>query len=203
MSVSSLISSLCISSYTFSDSLQNRFVPFQFAIIFYQIVDFHLEPTIDFQSYTFNLKTLLIKENQKLRAISYTRRLNKHQSAICVPLYQRRSSKHWTFNQPFEIKAQNQRYPWERRPQNYSGTGRDPITNCEKENESFWGYKEEVKKPWKTVPCLNYYEANISGTREGFFSQVLFVTKLRYRLNDKSVLWLSCVTNIIKKLCLP
>jgi len=31
------------------------------------------------------------------------------------------------FDQPFEIKAQN---PGGWKPQNYSGTGRDPITNC-------------------------------------------------------------------------
>jgi len=47
--------------------------------------------------------------------------------------------------------------PWGWKPQNYSGTGRDPITNCEKGNESFWGYKEEVKNILeKTVPCPNY-----------------------------------------------
>jgi len=34
------------------------------------------------------------------------------------------------FNQPFQIKAQNPGNPWEWRPQNYSGTGRDQITNC-------------------------------------------------------------------------
>jgi len=31
------------------------------------------------------------------------------------------------FDQPFEIKAQN---PWGWKPQNYSGAGRDPTTNC-------------------------------------------------------------------------
>jgi len=35
--------------------------------------------------------------------------------------------------------------PWGRRPQNHSGTGRDPITNWETGNESFWGYKDKVK----------------------------------------------------------
>jgi len=46
--------------------------------------------------------------------------------------------------------------------------------------------------------------AQISGTREGFFSHGPIVTKLRNRLNDESVLRLSCVSiiNIIEKLCL-
>jgi len=35
--------------------------------------------------------------------------------------------------------------PLEWRPQKYPGAGRDPITNCEKGNESFWGYKKDVK----------------------------------------------------------
>jgi len=86
--------------------------------------------------------TLAIKEKQKLRAISYTTRLNQHQSAICAPLYQRRCFKHRKYDQPFEIKAQNPYNSWGWRLQNYSGTGRDPITNREKENKSFWGYKE-------------------------------------------------------------
>ena len=55
------------------------------------------------QSYAFSLKALLIKENQKLRAISYTTMLNKYQSAICVPLYKRRWLKHWKFYQPSTI----------------------------------------------------------------------------------------------------
>jgi len=68
---------------------------------------------------------LVIKENQKLRAISYaTTRLNQHQSAITAPLYKKRWFKHWLFDQPFEIKAQN---PWGWKPQKYSSTGRDPI----------------------------------------------------------------------------
>jgi len=85
--------------------------------------------------------TLVIKENQKLRAISYTR-LNQHQSAICAPLSQRRWFKHRKYDQPFEIKAQNPCNSWEGRLQNYSGTGRDPITNCEKEISLF----EAIKK---------------------------------------------------------
>jgi len=40
---------------------------------------------------------LAIKENQKLKAISYTR-LNQHKIAICALLYQRRWFKHWKFN---------------------------------------------------------------------------------------------------------
>ena len=51
----------------------------------------------------------------------------------------------------------------------------------------------EATKEWynnleKTVPCLNYNQAQISGTREGFSATGLFVTKLRNRLNDESVL---------------
>jgi len=42
-----------------------------------------------------------------------------------------------------ENKLRSPALEW--RPQNYSGTGRDPITNCDKGNESFWGCKEEVK----------------------------------------------------------
>jgi len=88
---------------------------------------------------------LIIKENEKLRAISYQTRLKQHQSAICAPLDKRRWFKHRKFNQPFEINEQNPRNSWEWRPQNYYGTGRDPIANCDKGNESFWGYKEGVK----------------------------------------------------------
>jgi len=40
----------------------------------------------------------------------------------------------------------------------------------------------------KTVPCLNYNQAQIIGTREGFSATGLLVTKLRNRLNDESVL---------------
>jgi len=40
----------------------------------------------------------------------------------------------------------------------------------------------------KTVPSLKYNQAQISGTRKGFFSHGLFVTKFRNRLNDESVL---------------
>jgi len=83
------------------------------------------------------LKTLVIIENQKLRAISYKTRLNHHQSAICAPRNKHRLFKHLKFDQPFEIKVQNPCNPWEWRPKNYSGTGRDPITNCDKGNESF------------------------------------------------------------------
>jgi len=37
---------LHVTSYTSCDSLQNRFVPFQFAIIFYKIFGFPLEATL-------------------------------------------------------------------------------------------------------------------------------------------------------------
>jgi len=44
-------------------------VLFQFAITFYKILDFPLEATLSrFLSHTFSLKTLVINENQKLRA---------------------------------------------------------------------------------------------------------------------------------------
>jgi len=87
---------------------------------------------------------LVIIENQKLRTISCTTRFKQHQSANCALLYKRRLGfKHWTFYQPFEIKAQNPCNPWEWRPQNYSSAGRDPVTNCEIGSEPFWGYKEE------------------------------------------------------------
>jgi len=56
------------------------------------------------------MKTLAIKENQKLRAIFYTTtRLYQHQSAICAPSYKKRWFKHRLFDQTFEIKAQNPR----------------------------------------------------------------------------------------------
>jgi len=48
------------------------------------------------------LKTLVIKENQKLREISYTTKLNQNQSAICAPLYKR-----WWFSIESKIKAKN------------------------------------------------------------------------------------------------
>jgi len=53
---------------------------------------------------------LVIKENQKRRANSYTTtRFNQHQSAICAPLYKTRWFKHRLFDQPFEIKAESTR----------------------------------------------------------------------------------------------
>jgi len=63
-----------------------------------------------------------MKEIPKIRATPFTIRLNQHQSIICTLLYKRRWFKHRKFDQPFEIKAQNSCYPWEWRPQNYSGT---------------------------------------------------------------------------------
>ena len=95
-------------------------------------------------------------------------------------------------DQPFEIKAQNPCNPWEWRPRNYSGTGRDPITNCEKGNESFWGYKEEVKYPWKTLSCLNYNQPQISGTREGFYSHGTICHK-----TQKQTEWWKCALIVI------
>jgi len=64
------------------------------------------------------------QRKSEARAISYTVRLNQHQSAICATLYKRRSFKHQKLDQLFEIKAQKTCNPWEWRPQNYSGTGR-------------------------------------------------------------------------------
>jgi len=42
-----------------------------------------------------------------LRAISYTTRPNKHQNAICPPLYKRRWFKHWKFYQQTNIWNQS------------------------------------------------------------------------------------------------
>jgi len=76
---------LCVSLYTSCDSfsLHNRFLPFQFAITFHKIIGFPLEAR--FLIIHIQLKDVsVIKENQKLRTISYTARFNQHQSAICA-----------------------------------------------------------------------------------------------------------------------
>ena len=69
-----------------------------------------------------------------------------------------------------------------------------PITNCEKGNESFWGYKEEVKLPWKTVPCLNCNQAQINGTREGFFSHGTICHK-----TQKQTEWWKCALIVMRQ----
>ena len=117
-------------------------------------------------------------------------------------LYERGWLKHRLFDQPFEIKPQN---PWGWKPQNYSGTGRDPIKNCEKGNESFWGYKEKVKNNLeKLFHALITIKPKSVEPEMDFSATGLFVTKLRNRLIGESTLWLSCVSiiNIIEKLCL-
>jgi len=38
------------------------------------------------------------------------------------------------------------------------------------------------------APCLNYSQAQFTGTREGFSATELFITKLRNRVNDENVL---------------
>jgi len=68
------------------------------------------------------LKTLVIKENPKLRAISYKPRLNQHQSAICAPWNRCRSFKQLqpSFNQwnqrglfhPRDYLSQNSETDW-------------------------------------------------------------------------------------------
>jgi len=106
----------------------------------------------------FRLKTLVIKENQKLRAIPYTTRLNQNQSSILARLYKRRSIKHRRFDQPFVIIAHNPCNPLGWRPQNYSSTGRDPITNCEKGNCLFEVTKmmsHNLEKLFHTLITIN------------------------------------------------
>jgi len=49
-----------------------------------------------------------------------------------------RSFKHWKFN---HLKSKHVIHESE----DYSGTGRNPITNFDKGNEFFRGYKEEAK----------------------------------------------------------
>ena len=66
------------------------------------------------------------------------------------------------------------------------------ITNCEKRKESFWGHKD-VKQPWKTFHAFITIKPKSLEPERAFSATGLFVAKLRYRLNDESVLWLSCV----------
>ena len=77
------------------------------------------------------------------------------------------------------------------------------ITNCNKGNESFWGYKEEVKNILeKRFHAFITIKPNSMEPERDFSATGPFVTKLRNRLNGKSALWLSCVSiiNIIEKL---
>ena len=147
------------------------------------------------------------QENQKFRAISYTTRLNQHQSAICAPLH-KRWFKHKLFDQPFEIKAQN---PWGWKPQIYSGTGRDPITNYDKGNESFWGYKKQVQNNLEklfhaliTSSPNQFNQQLLQFNQVGLFQPRDCLLQLRNGLDDKRALRLSCVIiiNIIEILCL-
>jgi len=104
---------LCVSSYASCDSLQNRFIPFQFAITFYKIFGFHLETALTTRSLIVRIQLkFVIIETKKLTATSHTIRLNKPQSAICAPLYKTRCFKHCKFNQPYGITAQNPCNPW-------------------------------------------------------------------------------------------
>jgi len=142
----------------------------------------------------------VIKENQKFRATSCTTKLNKCRSAICAPSYKRRWLKHQKFDQPYEIKAQNPCYPWEWRPQSFYITGKDPITNCEKRNESFEAAKKWPYNLEKLCHALLSIKPTSMEPERVFSDTGLFVTKLRNWVNDESVLWLSCVSviNIIK-----
>jgi len=90
------------------------------------------------------------------------------------------------------------------KPQNYSGTGRDPITNCDKGNESFEATNKRLNNLEKLYHSLITMKPTSVGPERAFSATGLFVTKLRNRLNDESVLLLSCVSivNIIEKLCL-
>jgi len=40
--------------------------------------------------------------------------------------------------------------------------------------------QKEVKWPWKAVPCLNYNQAHIIGTRVGFFNHGTICHKLKH-----------------------
>ena len=80
---------LLVSSFISCDSLQNWFVPFQFAITFYKIFGFPLEATLSrFLIICLPFEDVIMKENQHLRAISYKRMFNQHQNAICVSVRQ-------------------------------------------------------------------------------------------------------------------
>jgi len=57
-----------------------------------------------------------------------------------------------------------------------------------KEMSVFEATKKRSNSLEKTVPCLNYNQAQISGTRQGFISHGKNITKLRNRLTDESVL---------------
>jgi len=61
---------------------------------------------------------------------------------------------------------------------------------------------DNLEKLYHALITINYNQ--ISENREEFFSHATIDTKLRNRLNDESVHWLSCVSiiNIIEKLCL-
>jgi len=143
---SKVVGPRCVTSYTSCDSLQNWFVPFQFTRTSSKIFGFPVKATLS----TFLIIHIQFKDvsNQRKSEAQSHFLYNKAEptpKCNCTPMYKRRWFKHWKLDQPFEIKAQNPCDQWEWRPQNYSGTGRDPITNCEKGNEYFWGYEEEVK----------------------------------------------------------
>jgi len=92
------------------------------------------------------------------------------------------------FDQPFEIKAQNPCNPWEWRPQNHSSTRRSDH-KLWKRKWVFLRQKNGSNNLEKLCHALNTIKPH----------QRL---KLRNRLNDESVLWLSCfsIINIIAKL---
>jgi len=92
---------------------------------------------------------LLIKENQKLIAISYKTRLNQRQSASCALWDKRRWLTHQKFNQPFEIKAQNHGIHVILEGKDKKTIPAQEIRSQIVKKESFWDYKEEVKQLWK------------------------------------------------------
>ena len=146
--------------------------------------------------YYCSLKKLVIKENEKLRAISHKTTLNQQQSAIRAPWDKRRWFKHRKFNQPFEIKAQNPRNPWVKTTKLFR--------NRKRSDHKLWKRKwvfEATKKRSNNLKKLFHALITIkpkSAEPERAFSATwLFATKFRNRLNDESVLWLSYVSSLL------
>jgi len=116
------------------------------------------------------LKTLVVEENQNLRAISDTTRLNPHQSSICDPLYKRRWFKHRNVDEPFEIKARN---PCSLESEDHKTIpAQEEIRSqiVKKKMSLFEATKKRPNNLEKLLHALITILVQINGTREGFFS---------------------------------
>jgi len=131
------------SSYTSCDSLQNRFVLFEFAITFHKIFGFPLEATLSI----FLIIHIQFKDvsNQR-KSEAWSRFLyNKAQPTpkcnLCAIIQKEVAQAPTVWAAIWIQSTESMRV----KTTKLFGTGRDLITNCDKGNESFWGYKKEVK----------------------------------------------------------